>query len=170
MNASKRFLALLTLLLGLALAPTTFAQTLLTEDFTGATSSASSTGVGNWLFYNGACLTAGTSTSLTPPATSIPGCTTVLNSYYVHAQDADQALVGGSQGYLGSSTAPSSPSAQVPDPAGSGALRFTNGSPYGNQERGAILSSNAYSTSAGIQVPFKTVTYGGSGADGISFY
>ena len=49
-------------------------------------------------------------------------------------------------------------------------MRFTNGSPFGNQERGAIVSTNAYPTTAGIQVTFKTVTYGGTGADGISFY
>ena len=97
----------------------------------------------------------------------------MLNSYYINTQDHDQYLMGGANGYLGGARAagaPSSPSAQQPDPIGSGALRFTNGSPYGNQQRGAIVSSNAYSTSAGIQVTFKTVTYGGTGADGISFY
>jgi type IV pilus assembly protein PilY1 len=171
MKTSTRMLALIALVLGLAVAPATFAQTLLSEDFTGATSSSNgTTGIGNWLFFNGACLTAGTSTSLVSPAASIPACTTVLNSYYVNAADHDQYLVGGALGYLGSSAQPSGPSAQVADPNLSGALRFTNGSPYGNQERGAIVSTNSYSTSAGIQVTFKTVTYGGSGADGISFY
>jgi type IV pilus assembly protein PilY1 len=180
MKTSTRMLALIVLVLGLAVAPATYAQTLLSEDFTGATSSTTSTTsgtttttTGNWLFFNGACLTAGTSTSLVPPATSIPACTTVLNSYYVNKADHDQYLVGGAKGYLGgllSAGAPSSPANQQPDPVGSGALRFTNGSPFGNQERGAIVSTNAYSTSAGIQVTFRTVTYGGSGADGISFY
>ena len=169
MNSSKRLLALLALVLGLAVAPATFAQTLLSEDFTGATSS-NSAGVGNWLFFNGACLTAGTSTNLTSPATSIPACTSVLNSYYALSKDHDQYLMGGANGYLGGTSAPSSPANQVADPVGSGALRFTNGKPYGNQQRGAIVSTNAYSTSAGIQVTFKTVTYGGTGADGISFY
>jgi type IV pilus assembly protein PilY1 len=169
MNSSKRLLALCALVLGLAVAPATFAQTLLSEDFTGATSS-NSGGVGNWLFFNGACLTAGNQTSLVSPATSIPACTAVLNSYYVNAADHDQYLMGGANGYLGGTAAPSSPSNQVADPVGNGALRFTNGKPYGNQERGAIVSTNAYSTSAGIQVTFKTVTYGGTGADGISFY
>jgi type IV pilus assembly protein PilY1 len=171
MNTSKRLLVLLALVLGLAVAPATFAQTtLLTEDFTEGTSSTNSSGVGNWLFFKGACLTAGTSTNLVSPATSIPACTAVLNSYYVNAADHDQYLVGGANGYLGGTSAPSTPSNQQADPVGSGALRFTNGRPYGNQERGAIVSTNAYSTSAGIQVTFKTVTYGGSGADGISFY
>ncbi len=40
MNSSKRLLALTALLLSLVVAPATFAQTLLSEDFTGATSSA----------------------------------------------------------------------------------------------------------------------------------
>jgi len=175
MNSWKRLLALITLLAGLAVAPATFAQTLLSDDFSGTTSS-NTGGVGNWLFYNGACLTAGTSTVLTPPATSIPACKAVLLSYYNKAVDADAYLVGGANGFLGGTTAPASPSLQQPDPASSasnpvgGALRFTNGAPYGNQERGAIVSTNAYSTNAGIQVTFKTVTYGGTGADGISFY
>jgi type IV pilus assembly protein PilY1 len=169
MNSSRRLLALIALLLGVAVAPTTFGQILLTEDFTQTTSSVSG-GVGNWLFFNGACLTAGTSTVLTSPGTTVPGCVAVLNSYYVNAQDHDQYLMGGSLGYLGSSSPPSSPSNQQADASGSGALRFTNGSPYGNQERGAIVSTNAYSTSAGLQVTFKTTTYGGTGADGISFY
>ena len=175
MNSWKRVLALITLLAGLAVAPATLAQTLLTDDFTGTTSS-NTGGVGNWLFYNGACLTAGTSTVLTPPAASIPACTAVLLSYYNHAADSDAAMVGGANGFLGGTTAPSSPSQQQADPASTpsnpvgGALRFTNGKPYGNQERGAIVSTNAYSTNAGIQVTFKTVTYGGTGADGISFY
>ena len=169
MNSFKRFLVLIALVSGVALAPSSFAQTLLTEDFTGTTSSASSSGVGNWLFFNGACLTAGTSASLTSPASSIPGCTAVLQSYYVNAPDRDQYLVGGAKGFLGGTSQPT-PTTQQPDPSGQGALRFTNGKPYGNQERGAIVSTNAYSTGAGIQVTFKTVTYDGTGADGISFY
>ena len=170
MNCFTRFLGLIALVSGLVLAPSTFAQTLLTEDFTGATSSANGAGVGNWLFFNGACLTAGSSANLVSPAASIPACTAVLSSYYINAQDGDKYLVGGNSGYLGSTSAPGSPSLQQPDPVGSGALRFTNGKPYGNQERGAIVSTNAYSTTAGIQVTFKTTTYDGTGADGISFY
>ncbi|MEJ0007896.1 MAG: hypothetical protein WDM77_16410 [Steroidobacteraceae bacterium] len=112
------------------MAPATFAQTLLTEDFTGATSSATG-GVGNWLFFNGACLTAGTGTSLASPATTIPGCKTVQNSYYVNAQDHDQYLTGGANGYLGGLlTGPvPTPTTQVADPAGNGALRFTMAGP-----------------------------------------
>ncbi len=72
----------------------------------------------------------------------------------------------------------------MPDPVGSGALRFTNGSQniggtnkYGHNESGAILSTSTFPTNAGIQVTFKTVTYhgdsggaGADGADGISFF
>ena len=171
MNTSTRFLASVALVLGLTLAPSAFAQTLLTEDFTGTSTSVDpNTGVGNWLFFNGACLTAGNSTSLTSPGTTVPACTAVLNSYYVNSKDSDQYLMGGANGYLGGSLPPASPLLQQADPVGSGALRFTNGKPYGNQQRGAIVSTNAYDTSAGIQVTFKTVTYGGTGADGISFY
>jgi type IV pilus assembly protein PilY1 len=170
MNSSKHWLARIALVLALVVAPASFADTLLTEDFTGTTSSASTSGVGNWLFFNGACLTAGTSTVLTAPSTTIPGCVSVLSSYYSHTQDSDQYLMGGANGFLGGSAAPTSISLQQADPAGQGALRFTNGKPYGNQQRGAIVSTNAYPTNAGIAVTFKTVTYGGTGADGISFY
>src|SRR5665213_628852 len=118
MKISKRLLALIALLPGLAVAPATFAQTLLTDSFTDTTSSASS-GVGNWLYYNGACLTAGIGTGSVAPAPSstIPACTDVLNSYYHLAQDADVYLVGGANGFLGGFTAPGSPAAQVRDPA-----------------------------------------------------
>ena len=171
------------------------AQVLLSEDFTGATTSVNGSGVGNWLFYNGACLTAGTSTSTTPPATSIPACTTVLGTYYnianiggVSQKVSDPYLVGGANGFLGGSSAPGSVSAQQADPVGQGALRFTNGSQngsYGYGERGSIVSTSAYSSGSGITVTFKTVTYhgngggngskvtganGNDGADGMSFF
>jgi type IV pilus assembly protein PilY1 len=68
---------------------------------------------------------------------------------------------------------------QAPDAVGNGALRFTNGyysgGPTGHGQNGSIVSANTYSTTAGLQFTFKTVTYegdsgNGSGADGISFY
>src|SRR5665213_838221 len=92
MNSLQRLLALFALVVAVGVAPATPAQTLLTEDFTGTTSSANG-GIGNWLFFDGACLTAGTSTSLASPASSIPACTTVLNSYYVNSADHDQYLM-----------------------------------------------------------------------------
>ena len=155
-------------------------STTVSEDFTGATTSQS------WFYFNGACLTAGTtsySTAIATPPGNIPSCLQVLNYYYsvnktnTGSGDNDSYLVGGASGYLGSSTKPGSVSAQTADPGGSGALRFTNGSPYGHFERGAIVSNYTFPTNQGVQITFKTVTYygdsggtGGDGADGISFY
>jgi type IV pilus assembly protein PilY1 len=145
------------------------AQTVYSEDFTGASTTNS------WYFFNGACLTAGTSTSTASPGT-VPSCKS-LSGYYTTAQDNDPALTGGNLGYLGAASAPGSFASVVSDPVGFGALRFTNGAPYGHFERGAILSANTFSTGSGLQVTFKTVTYlgdgggaGKDGADGISFF
>ena len=148
---------------------------IVSEDFTCQVSSL------QWFFFNGACLTAGTSSSTTSPG-GIPACSTVMNTYYgvanyggVAGKNADTTLVGGQRGYLGSSTATGA--AITPDDNGSGALRFTNGSPYGNQERGAIVSDYTFPTNNGVQISFKTIAYLGSadgpykdGADGISFF
>ena len=172
MNA-KYLCAVLVLLIGATLANASRAQITYSEDFTGATTSH------NWYYFNGACLTAGSSTAGTNPG-AIPGCGSVLSTYYSLQTNHDAAMTGGDSGFLGSTAAPS-----IPDPivttngisVGHGALRFTNGAPYGHSESGAILSSNTFSTGAGIQVTFKTVTYkgdsggaGGDGADGISFF
>jgi type IV pilus assembly protein PilY1 len=169
MNTKHLFVALAVLVGALASSPGQ-AQTIYTENFTDATTTNS------WYFFNGACLTAGTSASTTSPGT-VPGCATVWSNYYSLAQNTDPYLVGGNLGYLGTSTAPSSGATQTADPIGSGALRFTNGKPYGHQERGAIVSANTFNSGSGIQVTFKTVTYwgdgggpGGDGADGISFF
>jgi type IV pilus assembly protein PilY1 len=179
MNTKHPFLVLAVLLGALASGQGQAQTTLVSEDFTG-------TGTTNsWYFFNGACLTAGTSTSTASPGT-IPGCQTVWSTYYSTTPDNDPYLLGGNSGFLGSSTAPSSGSSQKRDPVGSGALRFSNGSIisngsplYGNQERGAIISATPTPTGQGIQVTFKTVTYGGDGlakghnndgADGISFF
>jgi type IV pilus assembly protein PilY1 len=98
----------------------------------------------SWKTFNGACLTAGDGTGSIPKCVGLP--------YY-----GGQALVGGNSGTL-------------PDPAGSGALRFTNGQPGGYNQAGGIISNFTFPTGAGLQVTFKTVTYrgnsGGSGADG----
>ena len=169
MNTKTFFLVLAALLAGFAAGPGQ-AQTIYTEDFTGAATT------NQWYFFNGACLTAGTGTSTTSPGT-VPGCATVWSNYYSSRQDSDPYLVGGTLGYLGSSTTPSSGATQTADAVNSGALRFTNGRSYGHQERGAIVSANTFNTGQGIQVTFKTVTYrgdsggaGGDGADGISFF
>ena len=176
MSTIHRWAALLALFGALGSGPS-LAQATFSEDFTGANT------VNSWYFFSGACLTAGTSVATGNPG-PIPACTSVLPSYYELASSADPYLVGGYLGYLGSASAPSGVSSQVPDPVGSGALRFTNGSvniggsyKYGFNERGAILSSNTFPTGSGIQVTFKTITYhgnaggsGGDGADGISFF
>src|SRR6204780_1893062 len=105
----------------------------------------------NWQTFNGACLTAGNNSG------NIPACAGL--AYY-----GGQTMVGGVTGTL-------------PDPAGSGALRFTNGSPGGYDQNGAIVSNFTFPSGEGLHVTFTTVTYrgdsggaGGDGADGISFY
>jgi type IV pilus assembly protein PilY1 len=151
------------------------AQSPFVEQFTGTTT-------GNlWYFYNGACLTAGTNAAAANPG-QIPGCLNILSTYYAQQADGDPVLVGGDNGYLGSSNPPAGPGQQQPDSVGNGALRFTNGDPYGHDESGAILSASTFSTAQGVQITFKTVTYRGStfltpgvvtqntGADGISFF
>ena len=64
-----------------------------------------------------------------------------------------------------------------PTPATKGALRFTNGSPYGYSENGGIVFATPFPTGQGVSITFKTVTYlgdsggsGSDGADGLSFF
>ena len=135
------------------------------EDFTG-------TATGNaWYFYNGACLTASSASATANPGTP-PGCT--QDSYY-----GSEPLVGGYNGVRGGG-------ATLPDPAPTttggvttsyGALRFTNGCVDtgnngscgygGHSQNGAIISANAFSTSQGLDITFKTVSYrGDSGGNG----
>jgi type IV pilus assembly protein PilY1 len=120
----------------------------------------------------------------------------VFGTYYGVAdsssgKSADSYMTGGYAGYMGASTAPTvgspvSTTPQTPDPivtdsnnkpVGLGALRFTNGYPYGYHENGAIVSAFTVPSGQGLEITFKTTTYlgdsGGSGkdgADGISFY
>jgi type IV pilus assembly protein PilY1 len=156
-------------LVAAALSSVGHAQTVATEDFTGASTANS------WYYYNGACLTAGTSAGTgTPGVTAglIPSCKSILNSYYQLQRDGDPVLVGGQ-----ADTGPTSHSPGWRDPVGQGALRFTNGYPYGHNENGAIVSSTPFNAGQGVQITFKTVTYrgdsggaGADGADGMSFY
>lgn len=168
--------------LGIAISSVSQAQTsspIVSEDFTGQTTKQ------QWYFFNGACLTAGSSTDTTTQPSTVPGCVSVLSSYYNKQVDADAAMVGGQNGYLGSSTKPASIAAQKADANGSGALRFTNGYPYGHHENGAIVGpATPFPTDQGVHITFKTLTYRGDkggngasgsahqndGADGISFY
>jgi type IV pilus assembly protein PilY1 len=144
------------------------------ENFTGGSTNNS------WYYFNGACLTAGTTAatvvnvpgSASAVAGVIPSCVSMLTgSFYYNVGNAiGEPLVGGTSG-----TIPGT------DPTIGGALRFTNvptnGSyPQGFQESGAILSNFSFPLSSqGIQVTFVTETYegdsgGGDGADGISFF
>jgi type IV pilus assembly protein PilY1 len=146
------------------------------EDFTGTSTT------NTWLSFNGACLTAGSGTD----QSHLPGC--LSDNYYQ-----SQLQWGGANGYLGTGTggtAPTGASGQSADPTGSGALRLTNGSRLGYsfangyKQNGAILSNFNFPSNKGIQITFKTVTYGGNaggnggsgsvsandGADGITFF
>ncbi|RLK39258.1 pilus assembly protein [Cupriavidus plantarum] len=112
----------------------------------------------DWIALDGACLTAGNGSG------SIPACHTL--PYY-----RGKVLVGGKTGRL-------------PDAAGSGALRLTNGDyqPQGwgtgnnaDFQRGAVVSKFTFPNHEGIELSFSTVTYGGDGyegrgADGLSFF
>jgi len=143
------------------------------EDFTGAATT------NNWYFFNGACLTASSNSSSSSPG-SPPGCIAIDSSYY-----SGEPLVGGYNGSTG-------PTVTLPDSAGFGALRFTNGCTKeggnscgntstatgaatnthtyggGHHQNGAIISQNAFSTSQGLDITFKTVTYrGDSGGNGV---
>ena len=160
LNGPLRYLALLavTFLLGPDFAR---AQQTYTEDFTQAATKL------NWFATGGTCLTAGSLAAAPTGAGNVIGCTANLTAYYQATRpqsDNDKALVGGFNG-------------KFPDPAGNGALRFTNGSPYGHYERGSLVSGFSFPTGQGISISFNTVTYLGDsggdgldGADGISFF
>jgi type IV pilus assembly protein PilY1 len=131
------------------------AQVTSSDDFTQAND------MNSWKTFDGACLTAGDGTGSIPPCVGLP--------YY-----GNQIQIGGNSGYLGQTTVPSSGNTETPDPAGSGALRFTNW----YTQAGSIISSGApFPTGAGLQVVFKTISYlgdsggaGGDGADGMGFF
>lgn len=138
----------------------------LQEDFTGTTTQNA------WYYFNGACLTASTvaAASAHGPGTP-PGCT--ADTYY------NESLVGGYNGVAGGTQT-------LPDLVGEGALRFTNGctgsgcGSGGYNQNGAIISADTFSTSDGLDITFKTVSYRGNsdsigggisdGADGMSFF
>ena len=55
----------------------------------------------------------------------------------------------------------------LPDPVGDGALRLTHAVGY---QVGAVLSDFTFPSNAGLAVTFTSLTYGGNGADGLSFF
>jgi type IV pilus assembly protein PilY1 len=164
-------IALLAATLGVGAPFAANAQSSISEDFTG-------TGTSNqWYFFNGACLTAGTLTGIEPAIGTngapsggrLPGCTTIAKSYY--NKSTNEVLVGGYNGTFPDPPATTNPTASF------GALRFTNGYPYGYSENGGVIFATPFPTGQGVAITFKTVTYrgnsggaGGDGADGISFY
>jgi type IV pilus assembly protein PilY1 len=173
---TKHLMAGSMILFALLAARRSDAQSVFSEDFTGTATTNS------WYFFRGACLTASSASPGANPSTTLPGCTasSVIQQYYNN-----ETQLGGTTGTL-------------PDKAitvggvstQTGALRFTNangtaknnGLLYGSNEGGAIISAAPFNTSNGVQITFKTVTYGGNsgsilggsvvgdGADGISFF
>jgi type IV pilus assembly protein PilY1 len=153
------------------------AQTPISEDFTGRNTT------NQWYYFYNACLTASTASGVEPTTNgngtvptgggaggTMPGCVVSGTSSY------GENLVGGYNGVAGNTQT-------LPDPGPNssgqtyGALRFTNGYPYGYNQHGAIISAVPFPTGAGVAVTFKTVTYrgdsggaGNDGADGISFF
>ena len=159
-NTFGTFRALFAALAALAAPLAAHGQTLISEDFTGSTTS------NPWYFFADACLTASTAAGVQPSGSGngrLPGCVAIQSTY-------NENLVGGQNGVAG-------PTQTLPDPNGQGALRFTNGNPGGYAQHGAIVSTTPFPTGAGVSLTFKTVTYrgdsggaGGDGADGISFF
>lgn len=163
MLRNRMLLLAIALFCGFLAARGAHAQVLISEDFNSASTANS------WYFFNGACLTASTAVATSNPGTP-PGCT--ADTYYT------EHLVGGYNGVAGTAVT-------LPDPAGNGALRFTNGcipsgggcSNGGHSQNGAIISAGTYSTTSGLDITFKTLTYRGDsggdandGADGMSFF
>jgi type IV pilus assembly protein PilY1 len=124
------------------------AQLVIEDKLTGARSSY------DWKALGGACLTAGDNTGTIPACIGLP-------------QYSGKIQVGGTSGRL-------------PDAVGSGALRLGNGDVAmggnnGNQQSSAVVSNFTFPTRLGLQVTFRSVSYGGNGffntgADGISFF
>ena len=152
-------------------APASWAQlsSYVQESFTGGTTNNS------WYFFQGGCLTAGSTTTNSSPG-QIPSCVslTTAGAYYnspvIPNNNPFEPLVGGDIGTF-------------PDTAanGGGALRFQNVQtlccwPNGYNERGGILSNFSFPLAAsGLNVTFTTETYegvdgNGTGADGIGFF
>jgi type IV pilus assembly protein PilY1 len=167
----NNLIPLLATVLGVAAPFAVQAQSSVNEDFTGTSTT------NQWYFFNGACLTASTATGVEPVIGTngqpgggqLPGCTTIAGSYY--NKTANEVLVGGYNGTFPDPAPTTNPTTSY------GALRFTNGYPYGKNENGGVIFATPFSTGQGVSVTFKTVTYRGDsggagkdGADGLSFY
>jgi type IV pilus assembly protein PilY1 len=166
---TKHLAATLTVLFVLLTVQRSNAQAVFSEDFTGATTTNS------WYFFRGACLTASSANAGTSPSKNLPGCTSSsLKSAYYFGEN----QVGGTAGVSGNAqTLPDAPTTTNGVTTQTGALRFTNGAPFGFNEGGAIISATPFDTTNGVQITFKSVAYRGDsgggvgdGADGISFF
>jgi type IV pilus assembly protein PilY1 len=185
----KHLIRTLSVLAMAAVVAPAWAQSLtVKEDFTQDTTQ------NTWLSFNGACLTAGTGTD----QSHLPGC---LNNYYYNSPQTSagtpQTQYGGEKGFLGTSSSSGPPATQSVDSVGNGALRLTNGSAIGGSnnklqtlangyhQSGAIFSNFNFPLNQGVQITFKTMTYGGDsqgngstttgvsakdGADGLTFF
>ena len=167
----NNLIPLLATVLGAAAPFAVQAQASVNEDFTGTSTT------NQWYFFNGACLTAGKATGVEPViggngqpgGGQLPGCTTIAASYY--NKRAGEVLVGGYNGTFPDPAPTTNPTTSY------GALRFTNGYPYGYSENGGVIFATPFPTGQGVSITFKTVTYRGDsggagkdGADGLSFY
>lgn len=78
-------------------------------------------------------------------------------------------LTAGNNTNVGNGTVAGSPPActTIKDTPGSGALRLTPAQTY---KAGGVISDFTFPTNEGVEVSFTTYTYGGSGADGITFF
>jgi hypothetical protein len=94
---------------------------------------------------------------------SFMDATTTLNAWsYSGNQNYTPCLTAGS-GAAGS--LPKCP--DIAEAPGSGSLRLTQAS---NEQVGYVIYNNAFTTSGGVDITFDSYQYGGSGADGISFF
>jgi type IV pilus assembly protein PilY1 len=136
------------------------AQNIFQENFTGTSTT------NQWYYARGACLTAGSGTS-TSGLGSPPSCTSINASYYQGVFPYYWSLGLPSEAQVGGVNGVSGTAGTLPDPVGQGALRFTNGYPFGLGESGTILSAGTFSAATGIDLTFETVSYrGDSGSIG----
>ena len=86
-----------------------------------------------------------------------------------HAESNDACLTASNQSSTATPTVPGSPGqcSNIKDSNGRGALRLTMA--YW-QRVGGIVSADPFPTNEGVDITFTTYTYGGNGADGMTFF
>lgn len=99
--------------------------------------------------------------------------TNTTNKWFIpnppNGTDNTVCLTAGNNTNLGNATTAGSPKkcTTVTDNEGEGALRLTSAQTW---QTGAIISDFTFPTNEGVEISFTTYTYGGSGADGITFF